>query len=98
RYNRAGYGVYAVINQVADEVALRCQEGRGARDEDVLAVRAVFVDLDGAPFPADLPLQPSAVVESSPGRSHIYWKTSGLEPADFRAIQQELAEAFNGDR
>jgi putative DNA primase/helicase len=48
------------------------------------AVRALFVDLDGAPIEPVLAweLKPDLVVESSRGRFHAYWRTDGSVPLD----------------
>lgn len=71
--------------------------GRGRKTGNVVRVRAVFVDTDGAPFPALLPLKPHMVVQSSPGRWHLYWKVNGLELADFSTLQEALAEHYGTD-
>lgn len=88
--SRRGAGVFVAINRT---------DGRGRRTENVTAVRAVFVDLDGAPIEpclrADEP--PHVAVETSPGRFHAYWKVADLPLPGFRAAQEVLAERFGGD-
>ena len=65
---------------------------------NVVAVRAVFVDLDGSPIASVLEaLHPDIVVESSPGRWHGYWLTNDCPLGDFRTRQQQIAAKFAGD-
>ena len=67
--------------------------------ENVIAVRAVFVYLDGSPLE---PVQqavpaPTVIVESSPGRWHAYWKTHDCPLEEFTRRQGQLAARFRGD-
>ena len=59
-------GIYVTINRT---------NGKGRKAQDVIGVRAVFVDLDGAPVEpvSEGPLKPSIVVESSTKKFHAYW-------------------------
>lgn len=72
---------------------------RGRRTGNVLTVRALFVDLDGAPLAPILegPLPPHAVVQSSPGKFHAYWFVDGVGLHEFKPLQRSLAARFNGD-
>lgn len=71
----------------------------GRTDPDIQAVRAVFLDLDGAPLEPVLaaPVAPAIVCESSPGKFHAYWPVAGMPLGDFRRAQQSLAAAYGGD-
>src|SRR3954471_10069536 len=64
--NARGAGVFVMVN---------AGNYKGRATKNVTSVRAVFVDLDGAPLEpvAASPLAPHCVVESSPGRWHAYW-------------------------
>jgi len=87
--NGAGGGVFLMVNQ---------GDLRGRSAKNVIAVRAVFVDLDGPPLSVihDSPMKPHIIVESSPGRYHAYWRVNcPLEC--FKAVQQGLAHRFSGD-
>ena len=92
--NEAGAGIFIARNQ--------CE---GHRSEKAISrVRGVHADMDGvsAEELADLTglLQPSIVVESSPGRYQLYWQlTEGeyLEPAEAKAINQCLASQHGAD-
>lgn len=60
-------------------------------------IGALWVDGDGAKVPETWP-QPTAVVESSPGREHFYWKLS--HPVDQQIAAQlnkRLAYGMGGD-
>jgi hypothetical protein len=97
--NDAGAGVYWTV-QATDG---------GRRAEHVVGVRTLFVDLDGAEYPWRWHLEPSLVVESSPGRWHAYWSVgdttrSGwgapVDPmpiAELADAQRRLAALYGGD-
>ena len=61
-----GAGVFFMVNQV---------DGPGRTTEDVRKVRALFLDLDGAPLEPVLgfPIRPNVIVNSSPKKWHVYW-------------------------
>lgn len=85
----AGCGVYVMVNN---------GDGKGRAQKNVVKVRALFVDLDGAPWePAAEMLQPHMQVESSPGRYHLYWLVSDCSLVQFKPLQQAIAKKFNGD-
>lgn len=88
--NAQGAGVFVTVNET---------DGKGRRAESVTRIRALFVDLDGAPLAPihTAPLRPHAVVESSPGRFHAYWCIADCGLADFTPIQKALAARFDGD-
>lgn len=87
--NEKGAGVFVVVNETT-----------GDKDENVIGVRAVFVDLDGAPLEpvTDCGLTPHIVVETSPGRYHAYWKVVECPLDRFKPVQQAIAGRFNGDK
>ncbi|WP_395710470.1 PriCT-2 domain-containing protein [Reyranella sp.] len=86
-----GAGAFVTINET---------NLRGRHAADIVRVRAVFVDLDGAPLePVRVfDKKPHIIVESSPGRWHAYWLVKDLPLDQFEAVQRALAERFNGDR
>jgi hypothetical protein len=90
KLNQRGAGVFWMVNY---------GDGQGRTAGNVTGVRALFVDLDGAPIGPvhDCPLQPHAVIESSPGRFHAYWLITGCDLADFGLWQKALARRFSGD-
>jgi len=88
--NARGAGVFIMVNE---------GNGAGRRKENVMRVRGVFVDLDGAPLAPliEAKLRPQITVESSPGRYHAYWLIDDLPVAAFKPVQLALAQRFNGD-
>lgn len=83
-----GCGVYVVANA-------------GEQTSDTIyRVRVVFADTDGAPLEPILAcgLEPHIVVESSPGKWHVYWLVDGLPLAAFRDVQRSIATQFGTDR
>ena len=59
--NNRGAGVFVTVNKT---------DLRGRKLENIVSVRALFVDLDGAPLTPilDSQVEPNIIVESSPGR------------------------------
>lgn len=92
RLNEAGAGIFLMVN---------AGDGRGRTAENVVAVRALFVDLDGAPVQPVLNARPTPhlIVETSPGRFSAFWIVRRCKPhaERFRAAQAALARKFNGD-
>lgn len=88
--NLKGHGVFFVVNEC---------KGDKRSAQNVTRIRAVCVDLDGAPLEPVLqgPLEPHLIVETSPGRYHVYWLVEGVPLDLFRAIQKRLAEHYDGD-
>jgi putative DNA primase/helicase len=64
-WQKRGAGVFVTVNET---------DGMGRKAENITRVRAVFVDLDGAPLQPVLAcmLEPHLIVESSPERWHAY--------------------------
>lgn len=88
--NLARCGVFFTVNVLAPTAERR-------KADQVTRVAAVFLDLDGAPLPAHFPLRPTAIVESSVHRYHVYWAVDGVPLAEFTAIQKHLAGLYGGD-
>jgi putative DNA primase/helicase len=91
RLNNTGAGIFVTVNKT---------DGRGRKNENVTGIRALFVDLDGAPIEPvrEWSVKPYMIVESSPGKFHAYWRHDGsVELKDFGWIQSKLAIKFGGD-
>jgi hypothetical protein len=90
--NERGGGVFVTINET---------DLKGRKKENILKVKAVFVDLDGSPIQPilDLPedLQPHIIIESSPNKWHAYWLVDNCSLELFPHVQRALASKFNGD-
>jgi hypothetical protein len=66
--------------------------------ENAAEVLALWVDGDGARVPKDWP-QPTAIVESSPGRHHYYWRlTRAIDPEKAAELNKRLCYGMGGDR
>ena len=94
--NQQGVGVFVMVNEGDGQV----HDGYKTRrtKANVVRVRALFVDLDGAPLePVREALEPDIIVESSPGKWHGYWLIDDVPLEDFERRQKQLAAKFNGD-
>lgn len=89
-HNEDGAGVFVCINETDFK-------GRGAGN--VQRIRAVFAELDGAPLEPVLaaPLEPHFVVQSSPGKWHVYYLCDDCPKEEFNRVQAALARRFDGD-
>ncbi|SFK03250.1 DUF5906 domain-containing protein [Methylocapsa palsarum] len=97
--SRKGAGVFVTINRT---------DLKGRKTENIIGVRALFVDLDDAPA-SDLkrlkylPLRihlTSEAVSNGAGklpRVHAFWKVEGVELDEFATIQDKLARIVGGD-
>ena len=66
RLNERGAGIFVTVNQT---------NLKGRKTRNIIGIRAVFADLDGAPLEPvrEFGLPPHIIVESSPDRWHAYW-------------------------
>lgn len=86
--NGNGRGVYTVVNEGGHDTA------------SITRVRAVFADFDPPQteaMPARFPLEPHVIVESSPGKHHVYWLVDGLRLNEFKATQKAIAAMLGSD-
>lgn len=91
RANKVGCGIFVTINET---------DGKGRKGENIIRVRAFWVDLDGAPLDPvkAAPLPPHFLVESGgAARWHAYWLVEDCPLDQFRPVQKALAERFNSD-
>jgi RepB DNA-primase from phage plasmid len=66
--------------------------------KDAAEVLALWVDGDGAKVPEEWP-QPTAVIDSSPGRQHYYWRlTRPIPPEDAAQLNRRLCYGMGGDK
>jgi hypothetical protein len=89
-----GAGVFVTINET---------DGGGRKSENIIRVRAVFQEDDDG-FDGAFPLDPSIVVETSPGHFHRYWLVDGDWPADeqgridFATVMERMVESYGSDK
>lgn len=96
RLNQQGAGIFVMVNCGDGVIHAGYKTCRNA--VNVIAVRALFADLDGAPLdPVLKALQPDIVVESSPERWHAYWLTNDCTLEDFPMRQKQIAQKFGSD-
>ena len=88
KINSLGAGIFMTINLT---------NGAGRKTTDIVKVRAVFADLDGAPLGPVWEFNPSLVVESSPGKYHAYWSCSDVPRGAFGQLQESIAYKFQSD-
>jgi hypothetical protein len=88
-----GAGIYVTVNET---------DGNGRKSENITLVRAIWQE-DDRGFDGAFPLQPSMVVETSPGHFHRYWLTSDdwladeRGRADFAAVMERMVESYGSD-
>jgi hypothetical protein len=90
RLNDKGAGVFVVVNET---------DGKGREIENIVRVRAVFIDLDGTPLEPVMSARykPHIVNETSPEKWHCYWLVEGMPLHDFALVQRELINKFHSD-
>lgn len=79
---RAGCGVFFTVQRT---------DGNGRKASNIAEYRLIFAEWDnkGVPLP-DWPIRPHAVVESSPGKFHVYWRVAGLQADAFKGIMSRM--------
>lgn len=86
--NSRGCGVFVTVNAT---------DLKGRKKSNILRVRAVWQEDDDA-WNGDLPLFPSIIVQSSPGKLHRYWAVDGLGIEDHRPIMERMVRDFGSDK
>ena len=80
-------------------VAVHKFDGSGRRKENLMGIRALFLDFDGTPLPASWALHPDLILNSSPGHFQALWVLA--ETVDvplWRSLQQQLQTLYGSDR
>lgn len=95
--NRNGAGIFFMANEGDGEIKPGAKTCR--TQANVIRVRALFGDLDGAPLEPVMTSEdpPDFVVATSPGRWHVYWLIDDCELHEFNHLQKSLAAHFGGD-
>jgi len=86
-FNDLGAGVFVTINET---------DFKRRTKENIVRVRALFMDLDGSPKPKDF-LTPTIEVETSEERWHLYYLTGDVKLEEFTAKQKLLIAKFESD-
>jgi hypothetical protein len=92
-------GTFKNVNQKSNGVFVVINDG-GRVDAEITKIRAIFADTDGAPLdPIINSLEPHMVIETSPGKWHVYWLVDQDFPSDkFKITQTAIAKMFGTDR
>src|SRR5262245_25613130 len=94
RLYELGAGVYVTVNET---------DLTGRKSENITRIRAIWQEDDegqGGPFPLD----PSLVVETSPGHFHRYWLVADdwsadeQGRADFAAVMERMVASYGSDK
>jgi RepB DNA-primase from phage plasmid/Primase C terminal 2 (PriCT-2)/AAA domain len=89
RLNDLDAGVFVTANSLA--------AGERRTNKNVKRCRTVWSEHDGGHLP-DFPLEPSLIVETSPGKHHFYWLVSDeLSPEQHQAIMRAMCEGYGSD-
>lgn len=88
--NKRGASVCVTINET---------DFKGRTAENIVRVRSVFAEMDEGPIDPCMQcaLEPSMVVESSPGKYHVYWLVDGLPIEQFHGVQNVIIRRFGAD-
>jgi len=90
RLSSKGAGVFVTINET---------DLKGRKADNIIRVRALWVDSDGSPHePIVEHLRPHIVVESSPVNFHDYHLVDGCPKDAFKPAQQRLIDVFGTDK
>lgn len=89
-HNAQGHGIFFVVNT------------GGQKDAEITRINAQFVESDTLSFSQmqeridAFPLQPSMIIKTRKSL-HTYWFIKDGEVSEFRGIQKQLVEYFDGD-
>jgi hypothetical protein len=91
-YNGRGSGCYVTVNAT---------DGLGRTKDNIVRVRALFIDCDVPKHPKEMPpdwhLPPDICVIRDVEHAHFYWLTADLETADFETMQKALIKYYGSD-
>ncbi|MCY3019568.1 MAG: DNA-primase RepB domain-containing protein [Planctomycetota bacterium] len=88
RLNAAGAGIFLTVNET---------NGQGRTAENIVRVRALFVDADSVPRPAHWHAEPDFIVWRDKLHWHGYWLVADLPLNGFGAAQRRLAKLYGTD-
>ncbi|MGB2638640.1 MAG: DNA-primase RepB domain-containing protein [Candidatus Acidiferrum sp.] len=98
RYKNAnGADIYVGMNPLKQEASTRTKD-------DIGAIRHLYIDLDHGGSTAleaiensDLVPQPNYVLDTSPDKFQVVWKTEGITLEEAEALQHAMVREFGGD-
>lgn len=91
--NIEGAGIYVTVNKT---------DGKGVKAENIVEVRALFLDFDNKQrnnisVINSMPIEPSIVVCSSELKFHCYFKVDGVPLEEFKQAQDYLNRKYDAD-
>ena len=98
RYKNAnGADIYVGMNPLKQDASTRTKD-------DIETIRHIYVDLDhggsaglDAIRNSDLVPQPNYLLNTSPEKFQVIWKTEGITPEDAEALQHAMVREFGDD-
>lgn len=103
--NAQGFGVFLAVNAIAPGSEQRESKwgspyvAETRKASQVRRIRAVFGDFDNPQVPLPVfDLAPSIVVQTSPGKHHVYWLLDSAGPLpieEFDTIQRGIIETYS---
>ena len=89
KLNGEGAGIFVTVNRT---------DGKGRKIENVIALRAVFVDGDDLPVPDSWHETPDIFTKRDDKHWHAYWRVRSDTPLDaFENVQRRLAAFYGTD-
>ena len=88
RLNAGGAGVYFAVNEIAGKRRIKANVSR---------IRAVFCECDDGLPKGGFPIEPTMMVETSPGKFHVYWACDGLSVEDFNRVMERMVADYGSD-
>jgi len=86
--NNSGAGIFVAVQET---------DLKGRKAENISRVRSIYADFDDG-LPDDLPLAPSIVVQSSPGKYQYYWLCDGISTIEFTEVMARLVQDHKADK
>ena len=86
--NQKGAGVFFTVNET---------DGMGRKSENIVRVRALFVDADNVRIPERWHLEPDFCVWRDPQHWHAYWLVNDCPLGRFADSQRQLARHYGTD-
>lgn len=86
--NEKRAGIFITVNAI---------DGAKRGTSHVTIVRALFADFDGVDLPTEWEIEPSVIVNTSPGKFHVYWLCEGFPKEEFEAAQKAIAARYGTD-
>ena len=79
---------YFAVNEIAGKRRIKANVSR---------IRAVFCECDDGLPKGGFPIEPTMMVETSPGKFHVYWACDGLSVEDFNRVMERMVADYGSD-